>query len=181
MADNKKSYSFLEIVPAQGKNGEYKHVTLVGWLTNIEARTTTTGKTVVSGSMPINNRTKTINSMLGTSFPESDDTIWANVSFWETTGERLKKFAGDRTKLRLLITGSIAVDNYTDKNGNARQGVKIAVSNWDPSNIGGSKSDGNNNANTSSGNGNTSNNPGANTMDDPLFSELSDEDGELPF
>lgn len=133
MSENKKYYSFMGIHEAittiDGEDGPkkvtYKHIYLDGTASQLVQRHTTSGKTVLSGRIPIN-------EALGTHFNESDDAVWASINFWGNTGERLGKYLNGRDKIRLLIEGRIEADPYTDRNNQAREGVKITVFDWTP-------------------------------------------------
>ena len=129
----KKSYTFLNVVTALGKEDKkWLSATIIGTLTKIEQRMTPAGKDVVVGRMPINGRSKSINKLLGTSY-NNDDTVWVDVSVWEDRAVRfinmLQKL-NNPDKLRLVICGSLSKRTYKRKDETEGAAVSLAVQDW---------------------------------------------------
>ena len=79
-------------------------------------------------------------NLLGTKFPVStrenpvEEATWVNLTFWDKSAERLIKFlnaAGVPTngtgKIRLAVFGALSSNQYTDRNGQERVGVRMSV------------------------------------------------------
>lgn len=130
--------TFMQVVKTSyNKDGEDKQVflgTVFGLLTRIEEKMAG-DSLIIQGSLPINKRGKTINSVMGSSFPENDDAaIWAKVQFWGKTGERFKKYHSTvGGNIRLIISGSWKIQTYNSGNGDVSQLV-INVDNFQPVN-----------------------------------------------
>lgn len=186
-SNQRKYWSFMEIVKAKSKNGEFNHITVKGPLCNGERRYTNDGKAVYSGSIPVNNRAKALNYALGTNFPENDETHWLNVSFWDTNADRIEKFLNGRKSAQIIVCGSIKVNNYQDRNGQNQIGLNVSVSNWtsaggnsSESSESGEQSDSQSNNQRSAANNYAA--PPTNMAQSVGFQDLDDdEDGDLPF
>lgn len=83
--------------------------------TDIELRTTTSGKSVVSFTIAVKRKYS------------KDETDWIPVVAWEKTAEFLSKYV--RKGQMIAIDGSIQTRKYTDKNGNNRQAVEVVAAN----------------------------------------------------
>ena len=132
MANNneKKFYTFLATNKCVGKDGAtFNDVTAVLNLTNIQVKSANDKKLVVARAA-INNRTKLLNSVLGSHFPESDEVVWADVTFWEARADRFEKFIGQQTKARLCVVGTISLRNYQKQDGTNGEAISISVNDW---------------------------------------------------
>ena len=139
MSEKKTYYSTIKVFNCiGGKNDDkrYHGVGAVLCLSNIRSKTVG-DKAVVEARCAINNRTKTINGALKTSF--TSDVLWADVVFWEEKATRFKKFLGDRQKILLGIFGTIKADQYKKTDGTDGESITISVDEW--FNVGGGKTD----------------------------------------
>ena len=105
----KAQYTFLNMKECIGKNGnQYHGVTLEAKVVNAgELKTTQSGKSVISFKTPITGRTQYLEKILGVQLPEKDGTVWAQVSCWDRTAERLNKFFDAVENCSLIVTGSV--------------------------------------------------------------------------
>lgn len=102
----KKFYTNIKFFPCVDKNNApYNGITVVLSLSNVQKKTVNE-KNLVTARGAINNRTKLINQTLGTAFPETDETVWVDVNFWEDRADRFVKFLGDREKVLVCIMGT---------------------------------------------------------------------------
>lgn len=150
MSENKnyKEYSYLHIFDGfyvdkkKNKSVAFKAVSTSGFVNNLTWVNNNNGGKFLSGSLPINRRTKWLNTALGLSLPETQETIWADVNFRENdASERLMKFKtnGGLKAVNLShIDGKIYVGK--DKNGELR--IRISVDSFEIARFQGSKRDG---------------------------------------
>lgn len=189
--------TFMQVIKTSySKDGADKQIfmgTVLGLLTRIEERMAGDAL-IIQGSLPINKRGKTINSIMGSSFSENENsTIWAKVQFWGKTGERFKKYHSTvGGNIRLIISGTWKIQSYNSGNGNISQLV-INVDNFQPIN---ESSETKHEHQKSSNSYN--NDPNSNTPPSSIFSESEiendidpygigftlyeeDDDNEIPF
>lgn len=133
--NNRRYPSFMSVVEAVGKNGNFHFAVIRGLCTNFKTNVVNQSKederTIVNCSMPVNGRNKMINNALGTNYGD-DDTIWLNVTFWNPA-ERLLKFlekSGNPEKLQMVLTGAISLHKYTRENGGEGQNVRLQVNDF---------------------------------------------------
>lgn len=130
----KKQYTYINLAHSvnQSNGAMYVSGTVIGVLTNPETKTA--GEhTVVRASLPINNRTKTINKFFDASFNEDTETLWANVNFWDARADRFNSMlaAYDNPKnLFVVISGTFAVQEYTKKDGTTGKSLTINAIDW---------------------------------------------------
>lgn len=130
--NNKKRYTFLNCIHAVSSKGtNYISATVEGYLCKPEVRTAG-DKFLVTGSMPINNRSKSINAAVGTAFPEDQETIWVEVNFWEQRAERFQKLLAksNASSIHMVMVGSLSKRTYTGKDGNEKAKVVLTVNDW---------------------------------------------------
>lgn len=126
------SYTFLNMVEANGKNDKkFINVTVGSVLLKFETHESN-GKKFVTATMPINGRAKAINGRFGTNYAEND-TIWANVVFWEDRADRFLKMMdklGKPDRVRLVVVGAIGKNEFQKKDGSTGVTVRINVNDW---------------------------------------------------
>ena len=81
--------------------------------------------------MAIHNRTKMLNAVLGTTFPESQETVWLKLSFWEERADRFLRGLSGCQKARLTLVGALSVKNFTKRDGTAGLEINLAADCWD--------------------------------------------------
>lgn len=115
-----------------GKEGnKYVNCTATLSLIDFESRTTESGKTVVSCSGCINKRGKLLSSFLGKEIEEKENgAVWCDVTFWENKAERITKLLKGENKIRVFITGTISLREFTKSDGNPGQKVVINATDW---------------------------------------------------
>ena len=106
---NNNQYTFLNMKDCIDYNGNQCHgITLEAKVINpTDLTTSKTGKPVISFKTPITGRTKLLEKELGIKVPEKDGTVWAEVTFWNRTAERLNKFLDAVENCALIVTGTI--------------------------------------------------------------------------
>lgn len=130
MKEERKYYSFLTLNKCiSDKGNTYTGVTAELTLSRIEFKNAN-GKMLCVARAAINNRNKMLNSALGSNFPLDEEAVWVDVNIWEDRAERFKKFIGDRTKIRLVVTGNIALHKYSKGDGTPGESVSITVQDW---------------------------------------------------
>ena len=130
MENTKKYYTFLALNRCMSDSGNsYVDITAELNLSRIEFKEVN-DKLLCTARAAISNRSKLLNTFLGTSYPETDAPVWVDVTFWESRAERFKKFVGDRDKVRLVVVGSVARRVYTKNDGNEGESVTITVNDW---------------------------------------------------
>lgn len=134
MANEQKRYTtFLSMVNANKKNGTFVSTTVGGLISRFSYRDVN-GKKLIRALMPIQNRAKAINRMLGTNFPEdTEDAIWVDVAFWEARADRFEHMLeklGNPDKIRVVLVGSLSARTYTKKDGGEGIALTLAVSDW---------------------------------------------------
>ena len=128
--ENKKYYTTIKTFPCVGNNNSrYTGITAILSLSNIQQREVN-GKNMVSARAAINNRTKLINSALGTSFDENEETIWVDVNFWEARADRFLKFVGNREKVLLGVMGTITARQFDRQDGTKGTSLSITADEW---------------------------------------------------
>ena len=126
----KKNFTTIKLYPCISKNdSRYTGVTVVATISNIQVKDAN-GKQLVTARAAINNRTKLLNKELGTSYPETTETIWADVNFWEDRAERFQKFLGDRPKAWLCLMGTISARKFAKQDGTEGESIVITVDDW---------------------------------------------------
>lgn len=136
MSNKETHYSFFSAFNAVGKeNKKFIAVTVIGTLFNVKKINTSSDFRLMTGKMAINNRTKTINSLLGTDF--EGETVWATVKFWRNCFDRFEKYYDKRTagttdavKMKVVVCGSLSLDTWEDNNGEVRKNLVINVMDW---------------------------------------------------
>ena len=131
MADQ-KYYTFLSANNCVGKEGnKYVGCTVVLTVSNIEHKTTEAGKELATGRGCINNRAKILESFLGKKIIEGDDgAVWCDVTFWEQRAERIKKLLNGENKVRLCITGTLSLNEFTKNDGETGQRIVVNATDW---------------------------------------------------
>ncbi|RGC57893.1 hypothetical protein DXA92_07335 [Agathobaculum butyriciproducens] len=144
-ANNNRFTDMVAVNAKSTKGAEYVFCGISGTLSRIEARTIQAkdgqSHNVVSGSMCVNRRNGRINRMIGTNLPVGTkenpvtEETWVRIQFWDAASDRLTHFlskAGIPTdgsgKARVAVFGTLSKNNYTDKNGQAREGVQMSAS-----------------------------------------------------
>jgi single-stranded DNA-binding protein len=128
--NNRKRYTFLALNKCVSESGNpYIDITAELYLSGIQFKEVG-GKSVCTARAAINNRQKILNNMLGTSYPESEESVWVDVTFWEARADRFKKFIGNETKARLVVVGSVATRSFTRNDGSPGESVTISVNDW---------------------------------------------------
>ena len=133
MDNNKKNYTFINVVTANKTNGTFYAITVNGIAFRFDRQQTSEGKQVITATMPINGRAKSINKLLGTNFGD-EDTIWARLNIWEKNAERFTKMMNayhNPEKMRLTIVGALSKNTYTKQDGTQAEVVNINVQDWD--------------------------------------------------
>ena len=126
----KKFYTTMKTFPCVGKNNApYTGITVVLALSNIQQKDAN-GKKLVTARGAINNRTKLLNQALGTSFPETDETVWVDVNFWEERADRFLKFLGDREKVLVGIMGSASARKFKRTDETEGESIAITADDW---------------------------------------------------
>ena len=128
----KKYFTFLDVT--DGPDGT-KNCTTVVTLTRPELRELSEGKKVLSCAAPITNRDQFLNKVLNAQLVAggtNNDTVWADVEFWNALAERFQKFLGDRDKVKVLLCGRLSLREWATEDGQKRQRVRISVNNWQP-------------------------------------------------
>lgn len=120
MAENKKFYTTLNIyknVPNESKGNTFNLIIADGVLRQIAPKQNPNdGSWSLNASLPIQNRAKTINAALGTSFPESQETIWLNIKFSNSCATRMDKLRQHRDYFGVhYVIGSVSAN--TAENG----------------------------------------------------------------
>ena len=106
--NNTKQYTFLNLKECLGKNGQYHGITVEARVVKPSDLTATaSGKEVINFTTPITGRTQYLEKVLGMKLPEKDGTVWARVSCWDRTANRLNKFLDAVESCTLIVTGSI--------------------------------------------------------------------------
>lgn len=166
---DKKDYTFISAAQAHDDNGDFVHATLIGFATRPEAKKSE--KAPVTASLAINNRAKTINKLLGTSFDESGDKpIWVRLNFWsERDQENFLKFMNGRSSAKVAVGGKLVAREY---NGNTS--LDLNVQTWTSIWTGSTKTGSGNGGNTAPAAPKTAAQTGG-------FTEIGEDDGELPF
>ena len=130
MENNKKFYTTIKMFPCVGNNdSRYTGITVILSLSNIQQRDVN-GKSMVSARAAINNRTKLINTTLGTSFDENEETLWVDVNFWEARADRFLKFIGNREKVLLGVMGTITARKFDRQDGTKGEALSITADEW---------------------------------------------------
>lgn len=130
MENNKKFYTTIKMFPCVGNNdSRYTGITAILSLSNIQQRDVN-GKPMVSARAAINNRTKLINTTLGTSFNENEETLWVDVNFWEARADRFLKFMGNRDKALLGVMGTITARRFERQDGTKGEAISITADEW---------------------------------------------------
>lgn len=147
MPNNNNTPRFTDFVAVNAVNSQgaqYVHAGINGVMSRIEAKTRNTKDgsehQIVDATICVNNRNYRLNNLLGTKFPVStrenpvEEATWVNLTFWDKSAERLIKFlnaAGVPTngtgKIRLAVFGALSSNQYTDRNGQERVGVRMSV------------------------------------------------------
>ena len=135
MANEQKKYvTFISMVNANKKNGTFIAATVGSLISKFRIREVN-GKKLITACMPIQNRAKYINTMLGTSFSEeSEESIWVDVTFWEKRADRFENMLAkldNPDKIRVVLVGSLSAKKYTKKD-NSGEGIAVtlSVSDW---------------------------------------------------
>lgn len=192
MANNqnqeRKDYSFLNMKRCVGREGNnFIGVTVQGFVNKYSnLRQTSTGRTVCDFSLPINNRTKYLASMLGGEIYEKDGTVWAKVTLWDSPDEKGQKLASrfdsymqKHPSCIVMITGAIKIDERED-NGRTYRNVVITADDFSP--VRDTKGGNSNNSGASA----APNAAPASAPDFPGMGDFQDfddldDDGKLPF
>lgn len=187
---NKNYTSFFPVYTVEGTNGKKTRVAAAtGILVRPDFRTVNFNgeqRLFCRASMPVSNRTKTINAVMGTSFDESQETVWLDVEFWSKAAERLEKFlnaidnsADGNPKPRLVVFGTLSLNKWTKRDGTDGETVKMTVMDWTamPKN---SNSDGNNAQTAPTTSSNATGSAPEPTFKDG-FIDLDDTEDDLPF
>lgn len=130
---------------------------------DLEIKTVSSGKIVLSFSIGVKNLSKDQNS----------NTDWIDCVAWEKTAEFIHRYF--RKGSLIAITGRLSTRVWEDKNGNKRKSTEVIVTNAD---FTGEKNDGSNNAGSYQQRGNGMAVEVSPPADD--FLEMAD-DSELPF
>lgn len=132
-----KSYTNLEIVNSQKKNGTpFKFVALRGFATRLEIKQfvkegETNPTTVATVNIPVNNRNKALNYHLGLNLPISEDeTTWLRCSCFDKIADRLVKFMDGRKSCLLDVFGELTSRPYQSKDGQDKISVEIRIYNF---------------------------------------------------
>lgn len=126
----KKFYTTIKTFPCVSKSGTpYTGITAILSLSNIQVKTVN-DKPLVTARAAINNRTKLLNEALGTSFPETDETVWVDVNFWESRADRFQKFLGDRTKVLVGVMGTITARKFPRQDGSEGEALALTADEW---------------------------------------------------
>lgn len=133
MADNnnRKNYTFLNTQTVKTKNGgEAIGCTVVGYVSRVTAATSANAP--VRAAIAINNRNKRLNNLLGTSFSEDEETVFADVAVWGDAGPRLVKYmeASGGKSVKAVLCGRISKNEFDTKTGEHVVGVRIDVNDW---------------------------------------------------
>ena len=124
----KKFYTFIDI--QDGTDGT-KNCTTVVTLTKPEMKDLGDGKKILHCNAAISNQKNALSKALGSEIYASEDgTVWADVNFWNERADRMEKFVGDRTKVKVLICGKLSLRKWTAEDGSPRHRVQISVNNW---------------------------------------------------
>lgn len=196
MSENKnyKEYSYLHIFDGfyvdkkKNESVAFKAVSTSGFVNKLTWVDTNDGGKFLSGSLPINRRTKWLNTALGLTLPEGQETVWADVNFRANdASERLMKF---KTNGGLKAVNLSHIDGkiYVGKDKNNEPRIRISVDSFEIARFQGkNKPDGASSPaapaaptppasmNQMSGMSGW----GGGRNDD--FAELADDDGDLPF
>lgn len=133
--ENRKSYTFLNMKKCVGNNGNpYVGCTLDALVVKPTVREMTTKdgqvRKVLNFSTPISSRAPYIAKMCGMepTLAKDGETVWARVSAWDKTAERLSSLI-ERIddSVVLIITGAIKVEASTAQNGTEYHNVNITV------------------------------------------------------
>lgn len=129
--NEKKFYTPINLKRCIGKNEQpYIGVTVMGIPHKVddELRSIGEGKTVVSFRMSIQNRTPYIEKMLEDT-PDTDatGTTWAQVSFFNERADRFLKFMAKHPKPMLVITGAMSINGWDDRDGGPHKTVRISA------------------------------------------------------
>lgn len=129
----RKSYTFLNTYKVVSpKGGEQDGVTLIGYVSNVKPAQNESAPT--HASVAIKNRAKRINMLLGTNFPENEETIFADLAVWRDAGKRLEKYMAvspDRKSVKAVLVGRIRKNEFTRKDGTPGVSVVIDVNDWE--------------------------------------------------
>ena len=126
----KKFYTTIKAFPCIAKNDtRYTGVTAVLGLSNIQQKDAN-GKKLVTARAAINNRTKFLNTTLGCAFPETDETVWVDVNFWEDRADRFAKFIGDREKALVCVMGTISAHKFQRQDGSDGYSITVTGDEW---------------------------------------------------
>jgi single-strand DNA-binding protein len=90
-------------------------------------RFTQGGKSVASFSMVTSKKNRNADGSWG----EDTEETWYDVTCWDTLGENVTESL--RKGHSVIVTGRLYMDRYTDKEGNARQSLKVNAYNVAPS------------------------------------------------
>lgn len=114
-----KQYTFIDGVSYSFNGKTFNFTTVKGLFVKPEVRRVNVRgeeKLIVRGSIPISNRTKTINKLFGTSIPETEETVWLRTTFWDNAAERMKKIMDKgAANILMLVTGNVSVGEYNGK------------------------------------------------------------------
>ena len=180
MSENKnyKEYSYLRVIEAvrTAKDGSrtcYPDVTTAGVVTKLTWRSRQDGGRFLTGSLPINNRTKTINSALGLSLPENQEVVWVDVTFqWEKDAERLMNFK-EKYGLKNVRLSSLGGQLYATTDNEGKVWVRIRIESFDIDRAQMKSADGAGN----NGGGNTAPAPAGNAAPAPAPAKMNQMNG----
>lgn len=183
MPNANKSYTpFVSTTIVDNKGNQHPFFCIRASASRFEARTVQVAgedRAVVNFTLPVEQRTKRINKILGTNFPE-DKTLWIRAAAWGSAADRLTKVlqkSGDPKSLRLEVFGTVKTEKFNSKNGG--EGINVILTVYDfwtvPSSKPNDEAQANNTVPAQSPDGYF------NLGDDSDFQELGDDDNDVPF
>lgn len=138
--NNNKTYpTKMDLVSAIDTNNEPFTFTVIGPvnMTKIEVKESSTGKSYIRASLPVECQSDRLNQWFDCWYGENE-TAWIPATIWFGDNgapgvagpvmNYLEK-CGSPKSVRVVLTGKLAPNFYTDKNGNEQRGVQLTVRN----------------------------------------------------
>lgn len=135
--NNSKKYAatFMNVVNAKNKDKSFYFAAVRGMVSKFETRVVKEGtpdeKKIVVASMPVNGRSKLINTVLGADYKD-EDTVWLDITFWNPA-ERIIKYlekSGNPERIQMFLTGALSLNKYQKNDGSEGKNVRLMVSDF---------------------------------------------------
>lgn len=131
-SQGRKMYSFLDVTRAITTTGKQViRITMIGDVNRVQVPKQVNGMKVIEFSMPIYNRSDRIQNVTGVAPETNNGLCWARATVWQGTADRFEKFIAKHPSPVIAITGNLSMNHYTDRNGNQRVSLEIAVNDFE--------------------------------------------------